>query len=184
MFARRSIDRTLRFVEFVNEEPPHFQTSHMGSRVYANRAFSRQEKIVAMLSLETIGYFSDQPGSQKYPFPMNLIYPDRGNFIAFVGNVDSRDLVRTLVGAFRRTTPFPSDGAALPEYTTGVGWSDHEPFWNQGYPAVMVTDTALFRYPHYHRPSDTPDKIDFDRLARVTLGLGRVVEQLVGRPNP
>jgi hypothetical protein len=170
--------RTIRFVVFVNEEPPFFQTDEMGSRVYARRCRERGEKIVAMLSLETMGSFSDDKGSQKYPWPVGLFYPSRGDFIAFVGNLGSRSLVRRLVGSFRTHAQFPSEGAALPSWITGVGWSDHDSFWREGYSAVMVTDTAVFRYPHYHSAADTPDKIDYSRCARVVVGLETVFEEL------
>lgn len=171
--------RTLRFVAFVNEEPPHFQTGLMGSRVYARRSRERGERIVAMLSLETMGYYSETKGSQKYPFPFGLFYPSRGNFISFVGNSRSADLVRACVRSFRRQAQFPSEGAALPAAIEGVGWSDHWAFWQENYPALMVTDTAPFRYPHYHSIEDTPDKLDYERLARVTEGLEKVILSLV-----
>jgi hypothetical protein len=170
--------RTVRFVAFVNEEPPYFATKSMGSAVYAARSAERRERITAMLSLEMLGGYDDRPHSQHYPFPLGMFFPDHGDFIAFVGNVDSRSLVRTAVGAFRATTAFPSEGAALPDGTTAADWSDHRAFWALGYPALMVTDTAIFRYPHYHRRSDTPDKVDLDRLARVTEGLRHVVAKL------
>jgi hypothetical protein len=164
-------DRTVRFVLFANEEPPFFQTDAMGSRVYARRCRARGETIVAMLSLETIGYYSDRPGSQKYPFPLSAAYPTRGDFIGFVGDLSSRRLVREVIGSFRRHASFPSEGAALPSGLQGVGWSDQWSFWQEGYPAVMVTDTAQFRNPHYHTPQDTPETLDFDRMARVVEGL-------------
>ncbi len=176
--AGRPLPRTVRFVLFTNEEPPFFKTRLMGSMVYAKRARERGERIVGMLSLETIGYYSDARGSQHYPFPLNLFYPSTGNFIGFVGNIGSRSLVRRAIEAFRRTTPFPSEGAAVPGGITGVDWSDHWSFWHEGYPAIMVTDTALYRYYHYHGPRDTPEKLDYDRLARVTAGLARVVAEL------
>jgi Zn-dependent M28 family amino/carboxypeptidase len=172
--------RTLRFVCFVNEEPPFFQTANMGSRVYARRCRQRGEKVTAMLSLETIGYYSDEKGSQRYPPPFSLLYPDTGNFIAFVGNYGSRDLVRQVVGSFRRQAEFPSEGGAVPGILPGIGWSDHWSFWKEGYPALMVTDTAPFRYPHYHRSTDTPDKIDYERTARVVSGVEAVVRELAG----
>lgn len=177
-WARFQTGRTLRFVAFVNEEPPNFQTDTMGSRVYARRCRERREKVVAMVSLETMGYFSDEKGSQKYPPPLGMIYPDYGNFISFVGNVSSRALVRRCIEVFRRDTPLPSEGAALPGGITGVGWSDHWSFWEEGYPAIMVTDTALFRYPYYHTSQDSPDKLDYLRLARVTVGLENVIRAL------
>jgi Zn-dependent M28 family amino/carboxypeptidase len=170
--------RTLRFVAFVNEEPPHFQSSEMGSRVYASRCRHRSENVVAMLSLETIGYYSDEEGSQNYPPPFGIFYPSRGDFIAFVGNLSSRKLVRRCVRTFREQAPFPSEGGALPSFMPGVGWSDHESFWQKGYPALMVTDTAPFRYPHYHTADDTTDKIDFERAARVIEGIHRVLRDL------
>ncbi|MBN2489510.1 MAG: M20/M25/M40 family metallo-hydrolase [Planctomycetes bacterium] len=173
-------ERTVRLVAFVNEEPPHFATSTMGSRVYARRARARGDRIVAMLALETIGYYSDRPGSQRYPPPFRWFYPDTGNFIGFVGNLGSRSLVRRAVAAFRRHAAFPSEGVAAPGWLTGIGWSDHRSFWEAGYPALMVTDTALFRYGHYHRPTDTPDRLDYASMARVVAGLGRVVEELAG----
>jgi Zn-dependent M28 family amino/carboxypeptidase len=179
-FADQHPARTLRFVQFVNEEPPFFWTEQMGSLVYAKRCKQRQENIVAMLSLETMGYYSDAVGSQKYPIPLGLIYPLQGNFISFIGNVASGALVRQAIASFRQHTQFPSEGAALPNALPGVGWSDHWAFWQQGYPAVMVTDTAPFRYPHYHTDADTPDKLDYDRLARVVFGLTRVIADLAG----
>jgi Zn-dependent M28 family amino/carboxypeptidase len=174
--------RTVRFVLFVNEEQPYFQTPDMGSRVYAGACRERGEKITAMLSLETIGYYSDEPGSQRYPPPFGLIYPSTGDFIAFVGNYGSRDLVRRAVGSFRRHAKFPSEGGAPPGFLPGIGWSDHWAFWKEGYVGVMVTDTAPFRYPHYHEVTDTPDRVDYQRMARVVDGLEAVVADLAGAP--
>lgn len=176
-------ERTLRFVAFANEEPPHFQTGDMGSVVYAHSLAERGETVVAMLSLESIGYYSDAEGSQRYPPPLSAFYPSRGDFVAFVGNVQSRALVREALSAFREAEAFPSQGAALPALLPGVGWSDQWAFWQAGYPGVMVTDTAPFRNPHYHASSDTPETLDYDRLARVTRGLVSVVRRLA-RSSP
>jgi len=180
LLAGRGLSRTVRLAAFVNEEPPFFQTDSMGSLVHARRARERGEVVVAMLSLETMGYYSDAPGSQSYPFPLGLLYPSRGDFIGFVGDTRSRGLVRQVIGSFRGHTAFPSEGAAVPGILPGVGWSDHWSFWQAGYPAVMVTDTAPFRYPAYHGPDDTPERVDYERLARVVAGLARVVEALAG----
>lgn len=179
--SKRSFAKTLRFVAFVNEEPPYFQVpGKMGSEVYARRCRERQENIVAMLSLETIGYYSDKKGSQKYPFPLSLYYPNTGNFIAFVGDLPSKTLVQRCIKTFRELAQFPCEGAALSSSVNGVGWSDHWSFWQHGYPALMVTDTAPFRYPHYHKHTDTVDKIDFERTARVIVGLRHVIADLAG----
>ena len=179
-FSMAKPDRTLRFVAFVNEEPPYFQTERMGSWVYAKRCREKGEDVVAMLSLEMLGCYSDAPGSQKYPPPFSFLYPSRGNFIGFIGNTSSRRLVRQAIASFRQNERFPSEGAAVPGMIRGVGFSDHWSFWQEGYPALMVTDTAMCRYPHYHRPQDTIDKIDFDRMARVVRGLESVVADLAG----
>lgn len=172
------LPRTLRFVLFANEEQPFFTSNAMGSRVYAEAAKNRGEAIAAMISVETVGYFSQAKGSQRYPFPLGFLYPETGNFIAFVSNVRSRDLLRRAIGTFRREAAFPSEGLAAPAMVPGVDWSDHASFWEQGYPAIMVTDTAPYRYPDYHRPSDTPDKIDYDSLTRVVSGLAKVAAEL------
>lgn len=170
--------RTIRFVAFVNEEPPFFQTDYMGSLVYARRCRERGENISAMISLETMGYFNTAKGSQNYPPPFGFLYPSKGDFIAFVGNYGNGKLVRRCIKTFRETTSFPSEGAALPGKLPGIGWSDHWSFWQVDYPAIMVTDTAPFRYPHYHTAEDTPDKIDYGRLGRVVEGLEHVILEL------
>ncbi len=172
--------RTLRFVAFVNEEPPYFETAAMGSRVYAERSAQREEAIVAMLSLETLGYYDTTPGSQRYPSPFDWLYPDTGDFIAFVGELGSRSLVRQVVGTFRDSAAFPSEGVAAPGWIPGIDWSDHASFSRLGFPAVMVTDTAPFRNPHYHQVSDRPDSLDYERFARVVEGLAAVVRALAG----
>jgi hypothetical protein len=179
-FATARPERTLRFVAFADEEPPYFQTPAMGSVVYARLCRERAEHVTAMLSLESIGYYSDRPGSQRYPFPFGLFYPTTGDFVGFVGNTSSRALVHQTLGAFRDRTRFPSEGVAAPAALPGVGWSDHWAFWQEGYPAVMVTDTAPFRNPHYHTTRDTPERLSYGAFARVVAGLEHVVEELAG----
>ena len=168
----------IRFVAFANEELPYFLGEEMGSWVSARRSRERGENLRAMLSLEMLGYYRDEPGSQSYPPPLGLFYPNRANFIAFVGDLGARHLVRKSIALFRRHGKFPSQGVAAPSFVPGVTWSDHWSFRRHGYPAVMVTDTAFNRYPHYHLPSDTPEKLDYERLARVTLGLASVLREL------
>lgn len=165
----------IRLVLFVNEEPPHFRTERMGSLVYARRLKRSGERILGMFSLETLGFYSDAPHSQHYPSPLDMLYPDKGDFVAFVGQTSSRAFVRRTIGSFRDLTPFPSVGGAAPGIMQGIGWSDHWSFEQVGIPALMVTDTAPFRYPHYHSPQDTPDKVDHERLARIVSGLERMI---------
>jgi Zn-dependent M28 family amino/carboxypeptidase len=178
LLAGADLAMTLRFVAFVNEEAPFFQTPEMGSLVHARGARARGERIDAMLALETIGFYLDAPGTQQYPFPLGYIYPDTANFIAFVGNLGSLPLVRRVLRAFRQATTFPAQGAAVPAQLPGVGWSDHWAFWQAGYRAIMVTDTAFYRYPHYHTPRDTPEQVDCARMARVVAGLARTIGAL------
>lgn len=173
--------RTVRFVAFVNEEPPFFQTSKMGSRVYAQTACQRGDDIRAMISLETIGYYSNKRGSQHFPPLFNFFYPSRGNFIMFVSNLRSRALLRRAVAAFRAHSDFPVEGVSAFGALSGVGWSDHSPFWSKGYRALMVTDTAPYRYPYYHTGEDTPDRVNYEALARVTEGLLGVVARLAAK---
>jgi Zn-dependent M28 family amino/carboxypeptidase len=166
-----STPRRIRLVLFVNEEPPYFQTEEMGSLQYASALAARNERVVAMYSLETLGYYSSEPGSQRYPFPFGLLYPDRGDFVAFVGMLDVRPLLRASIGSFRSHTQFPTIGGVAPASIRGIDWSDHWAFAQHGFPAIMLTDTALFRYPHYHTFRDTPDKVDMEKLARVVKGI-------------
>jgi hypothetical protein len=170
--------RRIRFAFFVNEEPPYFRTEAMGSLQYARALAKRNERVVAMYSLETIGFYSSEPGSQVYPAPFGLVFPDRGDFVAFVGMLGSRALVRKTMRSFRSHTAFPTIGGVAPGFVPGIGWSDHWAFAEHGFQAVMVTDTAPFRYPHYHRPSDTPDKVDAAKVARVVKGMERVIRDL------
>jgi len=168
----------IRFVAFANEEMPYFSGPEMGSWAWAKRARERGETIHAMFSLEMLGYYRDAPGSQRYPPPLGLFYPDRADFIAFVGDLGARSLVHKAIGVFREKAAFPSEGVAAPTFIPGVTWSDHWSFRRHGYPAIMITDTAFNRYPHYHLPSDTPDKLDYERMARVTLGLAEMLKEL------
>lgn len=177
-------DRTVRFVAFTNEEPPFFGGDGMGSFQYAQLCKERKENIVAMLSLETLGYYSDEAGTQLYPPGLNLLYPDTGNFIGFVGIMSAAPLVRDCVAYFRSLNNFPCEGGAAPGWIEGVDWSDHKNFSSLGYPALMVTDTAVFRYPYYHTPQDTPEHVDFHKLARVTSDLAKLVSHLSSSSKP
>lgn len=168
----------VRLVFYVNEELPWFGTDDMGSFVHAQSLASQGKNVVAMLSLETMAWYSESFDSQRYPFPFSLFYPSKGNFVGFVANLRSRSLMHRVVGAFRREVAFPSEGVAAPESIPGIGWSDQWAYWQFGWPALMVTDTAPFRYPHYHTLRDTPDKLSYERLARVVKGLEGVLRDL------
>lgn len=167
--------RRIRLVLFVNEEPPYFRTQEMGSLQYATALAARKEQVAGMYSLETLGYYASEPGSQRYPFPFGLIFPDRGDFLAFVGMLDARPLLRASIASFRSHTKFPTIGGVAPAFIPGIDFSDHWAFAQHGFPAIMLTDTAPYRYPHYHTFKDTPDKVDTEKLARVVKGIERMI---------
>jgi hypothetical protein len=171
-------ERTVRFVAFCTEEPPFTRTEEMGSFVYARRCRARQEDIRAMLSLETLGAYAHGHRWPEAPFPLNLVSPFRADFFAVVGNLASRELVQRCVRAFPRGAGARCLGVALPGLLPGVKSSDHWSFWQHGYPAVMLTDTAALRYRHYHRTSDVMRRVDFVTLATVTTGLVSMVREL------
>lgn len=177
--AKEKFPRTIRFVAFTNEEPPFFRSDDMGSYRYAKACKERGDNIVAMLSLETIGYFSDKPDSQRFPVAaLAMLYPKTGNFLTFIGNLDSRNLLTKCADSFIAAAKFPTQTLAAPPELSGVDFSDQLSFWRMGYPGIMVTDTAPYRYPHYHTNKDTADKINYDCLARVTDGLKKMVRDL------
>jgi len=183
--ATQRFARTLRFVAFVNEEPPFFQTEDMGSLVYAKTCAAQREKIQAMLCLEMLGYYSDAPGSQRFPegtgWLLRRWLPTTGDFIGFTANVRSLRLLRRSVGVFRAHAQMPSEGAVLPEFLSGL--SDNWSFWQAGYPAIMITDTAMYRNPHYHAASDTPATLNYDALTRVTRGVAAIITDLAGKDD-
>lgn len=170
-FATTETARTLRFVAFVNEEPPFFFWGRMGSGVYAEAAQARGENIRLMISLEMLGSYSEQPGSQSYPPLLRHFYPDRANFIAMVSNRASRKELHQLVAAFKSRSDFPVESLATFEFIPGVAWSDHLSFWRAGYPAIMITDTAFYRNAAYHTADDTPEKLNYPAMASMVEGL-------------
>jgi len=179
-FARVTRERTVRFAFFVNEEFPYYMTDGMGSLRYAQHCRANCENIVGMISLETIGCYLDEPLTQRYPIGLlRHLYPTTGNFVAVVGNLRSRRLVHGAIRGIRRAQ-FPSEGMAAPQWLKDIFRSDHAAFWHCGYPALMITDTANFRYPYYHTSEDTVDKINYPALARVVTALKESLVELVG----
>jgi Zn-dependent M28 family amino/carboxypeptidase len=170
--AQSPIPLTVRFVAFCLEEPPVFRSSRMGSHAYAEGLKREGARVEGMVSLEMIGYFSDKKGSQFYPLPfMRWHFPGEGNFIAFVGDIASRGLTRRMKEAFRRHSDLPVESLNTVSAVPGVDFSDHRSFWKFGYRAFMVTDTAFYRNPNYHTYGDTADRLDYEKMAEVVLGL-------------
>ncbi len=172
----------LRLVFFVNEEHPYGKTPDMGSFRHANAMKERGENIIGMLAFETLGHFSQKPGSQRFPFPFGMLYPNQGNFIAFVGMLNARAIVNRFVRTFREGSTFPAIGSVAPSFVEGADLSDHWAYDHFGYPSCMVTDTAPFRNPFYHSQRDTPDTVDYANLARVTAALATMIQTLAETP--
>lgn len=171
--------RTLKLIFFVLEEPPSFRTSYMGSYVYAKEAKKNDEKIYGMISLEMLGYYNDVKGAQTFPLPlMSLFYPATPHFIAVVGNIGSRRLVKRIANSIKKASTIPVETLATVKFVPGVDFSDHASFWRMGYPAVMLTDTAFYRNPNYHTPHDTIDTLDFEKMAELLKGLVQVAKGL------
>lgn len=165
-------NRDIIFVAFSLEEPPAFMTSRMGSFVYAKGLKERGVSIEGMVSLEMLGYYSDEKGSQIYPLSIfRLFYPNRGNFVAFVGNLSSRSFTRRFLNTFRSVSTFPVESLNAPVFIPGVDFSDHRSFWRFGYPAFMITDTAFYRNPNYHAPGDLSFTLNYERMEKLTIGL-------------
>ena len=170
-----TLDLAVTFVSFALEEPPAYGTRYMGSRVYARRARQEQEKIDGMICLEMVGYACYEPGCQHYPFPLGFFgYPKQGNYIGIVSNFKSSDFTQALFEAFKKNPELPVIKSKIPfngRIVPAVRLSDHASFWDQGFKAVMITDTAFFRNPYYHRPSDTKDKLDYRFMAELVESL-------------
>ncbi len=169
--------RTVRFIAFYDEE--YFGFRPMGSQIYSSDCRRRGDNVVGMLSLETIGYYSDAPRSQHYPLPLLLgRHRSKGDFVAFVGDSKSHELISELMTSFTNHTKFPCAGMAAPWYVAAASRSDQLSFWREDYRGCMVTDTASYRYPYYHDAQDTPEKLDYQRMTRVVSGLVQVVQDL------
>lgn len=177
--AGTTLPRTLRLVAFVNEEPPWFKGRYMGSLVAARASKDAGEDVRGMISLEMLGDYRDEPGSQHYPAGLEWVMPSAGNYIGFVSQANSRAWVRKVIAAFRAAEPFPSEGIAAPAGMIGPDLSDHWSYWQVGVPALMVVDGGPFRNDRYHTPRDTPDTLDYDRFARVVHGLIEAMPEIL-----
>lgn len=176
--------RTVRFVAFACEEPPYFNCDSMGSQHHARESRRRGDQIVGMLCLEMVGYYNLSKGSQTIPpgIPkwMRRFFPNRGNFLAAVGNMPSWKLCWKFRSGFKRgTRRMPLFSICLPETIGEIRLSDNSSFWDQGYPALMLTDTSYLRNPHYHQASDTPETLDYPRMTEVTLGVAAAIKKLM-----
>lgn len=168
----------LRFVAYSTEEPPFFGSAQMGSGEHARALKAEGRAVAGMLSLEMLGVYSDAPRSQRYPAGLSLFFPDTADFIGLVSNLSSRAFLKRFVAGFKTPQGTKHIAASLPEFIRDIRRSDHACYWEQGFPAILVTDTSFLRYEHYHRMTDTPEKLDYRRMADVVDGLEAALESL------
>jgi Zn-dependent M28 family amino/carboxypeptidase len=179
LHAETPFKKTVRFVAFTLEESPFFRSVHMGSRVYASSLKERGDRVEAMISLEMLGYYSNEEDSQSFPiFWLRWWHPSEGNFITVVSNLSSTDLQGHVRDALKASMSLPVETFTGPWWIPGVDLSDHASFWNEGYPAVMLTDTAFYRNPHYHEKTDRPETLDYHAMAELVPGMSGVLLKL------
>ena len=179
LLSNRVFDKTIQLVAFTLEEPPFFRSGLMGSQVYAKSLKQKGIDVEGMICLEMIGYFTDEAGSQLYPVPFfRWMYPAKGNFIIIVSNIQSKKFLKRVKSAFKKGTDLPVESLSAFPIVPGIDFSDHRSFWKFKYDAVMVTDTAFYRNPQYHGIGDIPEILDYERMAKVVLGLKSSVEEL------
>ncbi len=170
-------DYSVEFVAYSLEEPPYFRTPQMGSFVHASSLNQKKISVKLMISLEMIGYFSNERGSQNYPldFPMKKIYGDQANFIAVIGEPKDFFILKKVQSLFQAATALPVFKLSAPTKIQGIDWSDHSNYWKFGYPAIMLTDTSFLRNKNYHQVSDTADTLDYEKMAEVVRGMQSVI---------
>ena len=177
--AKNLFNADVRFVAFTLEEVPFYKTGRMGSRVYARSLKEKGEDVLGMICLESVGYYSNKEKSQGFPyFFFRWFYPDKGNFITVVGNIKSRALAKRIAMGLKKNHSLPVEIFIGPTFVPGVNWSDHHSFWQEGYRAVMLTDTAFYRNPNYHVGSDLPETLDYSSMAELVKGLTYVLSDL------
>lgn len=186
LFGRETPQHTIELVAYCNEEPPYFGTENMGSFHHARLVRERGERVTAMICLEMIGYYSDEQGSQKYPSPLlRACLPSTGNFVGVVGNGASVSLAKLIQHGMNKVSSMPVARANIPESIgLSLDFSDHRNYWAMGFPAVMITDTAFYRNPNYHEPTDTPDTLDYMRMSDVVKALHRAIMALDQKEKP
>ena len=181
LLAHLNLRNRIELVAYSLEEPPYFATSEMGSAVHARSLKAEGAEVFAMISLEMIGYFSDKPNSQEFPSEeLRAVYPSVGNFISVVGRVGEESLTNCVSNAMKEQVGLPVYHVNGPLEMKGIGFSDHLSYWRNGFPAVMVTDTAFFRNKNYHTENDLPETLDYQRMGKVIQGVFKAVWAIDG----
>lgn len=176
LLSKVSLQSRIILVAYTLEEPPYFRTEKMGSAVHANSLVANNENVKLMISLEMIGYFSDVEGSQEFPNPiMRFLYPNKGNYIAIIDQMFANN-ARAIKKAINTYSSVPAYSINAPKSIPGIDFSDHLNYWNNSYPAVMITDTAFYRNKNYHTAEDTFEKLDYEKMAQVVYGVFKFLE--------
>ena len=183
LLKRSDLKVPVMFVAFTNEEQPFFMTGQMGSLVFVRALKESSVKIKAAIILEMIGYYSRGLFSQKYLPLLGPFYPNKADFVAIVGNFASREVVDFIDNDFKRHKYFPARALSSPGFVPGINFSDHWSFWQEGYPAVMITDTAYLRNKNYHTMTDAAATLNYEKMAKVVLGLKEAVVRLSNNAN-
>lgn len=166
-------------VAYTLEEPPFFQTPLQGSAIHAKSMTKNRVDVKAMICLEMIGYYSDNPNSQQYPVPeLSAIYPSVGNFIVVVGKTGQETLVQKVKASMQQVANIDVQSISAPPQMIGITFSDHASYWDEGFPAVMINNTSFYRNPNYHEVTDTIDTLDFDKMLEVVKGVYQAVVNL------
>ena len=168
LLGKHAPEGNFELVAYPLEEPPFFASKYMGSHFHAEEIHNKSETVAGVIILEMIGYFTDEFGSQDYPSLLfKLIYPNRGNFIAVVGNMDQREFTKEVKVGMKGTNELPIESINAPAEVPGIDFSDHRNYWKFGYDAVMITDTAFYRNKAYHEANDTWDRLDYEKMGQV-----------------
>lgn len=167
--------RGVRFVSWSTEEPPAFTTRDMGSYRYLRLLRERGVKIHGLLNMDMVGYFNPKAGSQLFPPLLSALHPDTGDFVSLAGNLSSLGLLRSVEASWKKASALPVEPVFLPSVASALFLGDHLNFWFAGERAVFITDTAYFRFPYYHRYEDTPEKLDYEKMAELTRAVTAVL---------
>ncbi|MCX6996770.1 MAG: M28 family peptidase [Kiritimatiellaeota bacterium] len=172
LLGRQAPTSAVELVAYVLEEPPFFRTEYMGSALHAKSLAGDQARVRGVIVLEMVGCFKDERGSQSFPMLLlRLMYPSRANFIAVASRWDQGDWIKKVKAGMQGATDLPVYSIRAPAVLPGIDFSDHLNYWPYGFKALMVTDTAFYRNKAYHSPADTPDKLDYHRMAKVVVAV-------------
>jgi hypothetical protein len=179
LIGKEKLNTGIELVAYTLEEPPFFGTEDMGSAHHARLLHDRNINVKCMIALEMIGYFSSVSGSQSYPVPaLKIFYPSKGNFIAIVGRLDQRKIVKKIKGLMKGATDLPVYTVNAPLIVPGIDFSDHRNYWKYGYDAVMITDTAFYRNHEYHKPGDTAERLNYELMGKAVIQIFEAIKGL------